>query len=85
MPTPERSLIEVRRSGRSLARRALDITDLPSDIAARIVAIETAEMVRVQAAATAKPTVVPKATQPDFTRDVSPYAIEVFETEQEED
>ncbi|MEZ4437910.1 MAG: hypothetical protein R3B72_02400 [Polyangiaceae bacterium] len=48
-PTPRRALIEVRRGSRSVARRGLAIADFPADVAARVVTIATAEMVRVQA------------------------------------
>ncbi|HHH28337.1 MAG TPA: hypothetical protein ENK57_08335 [Polyangiaceae bacterium] len=49
--TPNRrtALIEVRRGSRSVARRKLAISDFPADIAARVVSIASAEMVRVQA------------------------------------
>ena len=49
--TPNRrtALIEVRRASRSVARRKLAISDFPADIAARVVSIASAEMVRVQA------------------------------------
>ena len=49
VPYPRRALIEVRRNGRSLARRALAIADFSPGVAARVVSIATAEMVRVQA------------------------------------
>jgi hypothetical protein len=48
-PTPRRAFIEVRRGSRSVAQRALAIADFPADVAARVVTIATAEMVRVQA------------------------------------
>jgi hypothetical protein len=51
-PSARRAVIEVRRIDRSLARRALRIADFPADVAARLVAIATSEMVRVQARAT---------------------------------
>ena len=49
VPSRRRAIIEVRRNGRPLARRILAIAGFPPDVAARVVAIETAEMVRVQA------------------------------------
>ena len=58
VPTPRRVLIEVRRTGRPLARRALNIGALPGDVAAGFVAIAASEMVRVQA------TAVPRKPKP---------------------
>lgn len=49
VPNPRRAVIEVRRTDRSLARRSLRIEDHPADLAARLVAIATSEMVQVQA------------------------------------
>ena len=49
VPNPRRALIEVRRTGKALARRALAIGGFSGDVAARVVAIEAAEMARVQA------------------------------------
>lgn len=58
-PNARRAIIEVRRNGRPLARRTLAIASFPSDVAARVVAIEASEMVRVQARALQKPAVIP--------------------------
>lgn len=44
----EKVVLHVRRMGRSLALRTLDIAGYPPDLAARLVAIEASEMVRVQ-------------------------------------
>jgi hypothetical protein len=49
VPHPRRAVLEVRRTNGPLARRALAIGGLSSDVAARLVAIATSEMVRVQA------------------------------------
>ncbi|MFP6683304.1 MAG: hypothetical protein VB934_01265, partial [Polyangiaceae bacterium] len=51
VPRSNRTLIEVRRTGRGLALRSLPIQALTADAAARLVAIVTSEMVRVQARA----------------------------------
>ena len=51
VPRPSRAQIEVRRIGRALARRSLNIKGLTADAGARLVAIVTSEMVRVQARA----------------------------------
>ncbi|RLB63391.1 MAG: hypothetical protein DRI90_06950 [Deltaproteobacteria bacterium] len=48
LPTERRALIEVRGGERSLARRLLVIAGFPDDVAARVVAIAVAQMVRVQ-------------------------------------
>ncbi len=48
LPTERRALIEVRGGGRSLARRTLVIAEFEGDVAARVVAIAVAQMVRVQ-------------------------------------
>jgi hypothetical protein len=48
VPEEKRALIHVRRMGRSLARRVLDIGGYSADTAARVVALETSEMIRVQ-------------------------------------
>ncbi len=55
VPEPRRAVIEVRRTGRRLARRALAIGSFPADVAARVVAIATSQMVRVQARAQPEP------------------------------
>jgi hypothetical protein len=55
VPRASRALIEVRRTGRPLAQRSLNIKALTSDAAARLVAIVTSEMVRVQARAPGPP------------------------------
>ena len=55
VPNPERALIEVRRTGRPLARRAIDIGNFRNDVAARFVAITASEMVWVQATAVVEP------------------------------
>ncbi len=49
VPSSRRVLIEVRREGRSLARRVLAISDFSPGVAARVVSIAAADMVRVQA------------------------------------
>ncbi len=51
VPRSNRALIEVRRTGRGIALRSLPIQALTADAAARLVAIVTSEMVRVQARA----------------------------------
>ncbi|MEM1029941.1 MAG: hypothetical protein AAGN82_06305 [Myxococcota bacterium] len=51
VPQPRLALIEVRGHAMALGRRTLVIADFPADVAARVVAIEASEMVRVQAAA----------------------------------
>lgn len=51
VPQPRLALIEVRGHAMELGRRTLAIADFPADVAARVVAIEASEMVRVQAAA----------------------------------
>jgi len=48
LPTERLALIEVRGGGRSLARRTLVIAEFEGDVAARVVAIAVAQMVRVQ-------------------------------------
>jgi hypothetical protein len=64
VPKPARAVIEVRRTGRPVARRALAIGELPSDAAARFVAIATAEMVRIQALANSRPKPPPPPVAP---------------------
>jgi hypothetical protein len=56
VPSSRRARIEVRRGERSVARRTLAISDFPADVAARVVAIATSEMVRVQARVQPRPT-----------------------------
>ncbi len=46
-----RVALQVRRTGRPLARRSLDVTGMPAELAAHLVAIEASEMVRVQVGA----------------------------------
>ena len=57
VPSTRRALIEVRRGERSVARRSLAISGFPADVAARVVAIATSEMVRVQARVQRRPAV----------------------------
>ena len=47
----ERIALQVRRMGRTLARRTVDISGYPSEVAARMVALEASEMIRVQVGA----------------------------------
>jgi len=54
VPQPRLALIEVRGHAMELGRRTLAIADFPADVAARVVAIEASEMVRVQAEAHAR-------------------------------
>ena len=76
VPVEGRGLIEVRRDRRPLARRALNLKNLPNDVAARIVAIEAAEMVRVQARTRPqRPAPKPNLPQPDDDA-ASDYAVE---------
>jgi len=44
----DRVNLQVRRTGRNLARHELDITGLRADLAAHVIAIEASEMIRVQ-------------------------------------
>lgn len=70
VPNPRRAIIEVRRTGRTLARRAISIADFDGNVAARVVAIAAGEMVRVQARAVRR---VPKTT-PDASAHRDPDA-----------
>ncbi|MBM4360620.1 MAG: hypothetical protein FJ096_21135 [Deltaproteobacteria bacterium] len=45
----DRITLQVRRAGRALAHRSIEVRGYPADLAAHTVALETAEMVRVQA------------------------------------
>lgn len=47
----ERVRLQVRRMGKTLARRSLDVSRYPAELAAHMVAIEASEMIRVQVAA----------------------------------
>jgi len=49
VPNARRAVIEVRRGGRSVARRTLAIATFDRSVAARVVSIAAAEMVAVQA------------------------------------
>ena len=60
LPTERRALIEVRGGGRSLARRTLVIAEFEGDVAARVVAIAVAQMVRVQWRAELRARAAPK-------------------------
>jgi hypothetical protein len=51
LPSREQALIQVRRMGRTLAHRTLDIASYPGDVAARVLALDASEMIRVQAKA----------------------------------
>lgn len=62
VPQPRLALIEVRGHAMALGRRTLAIADFPADVAARVVAIEASEMVRVQAAAHARNKAGPEPT-----------------------
>lgn len=46
--TEEHVTVQVRRTGRSLARRELDLSEGPADLSPRLVALVAAEMIRVQ-------------------------------------
>jgi hypothetical protein len=48
LPSPSKVIIEVRVGDKSVTRRELGIAGLAWDVAARIVAITTSEMVRAQ-------------------------------------
>ena len=48
LPDPTRALIQVRAGDRAVAKREISIANLTSDVAARFVAIATADMVRTQ-------------------------------------
>ena len=77
VPNSRRAIIEVRRNGRPLARRTLAIASFPADVAARVVAIEASEMVRVQARAVVRPPVAPQpATAPRAEGEGSTIAFE---------
>jgi hypothetical protein len=75
IPAAGRAVIEVRRSGWSLARRTLDISRYRPEVAARFVAIATAEMIRVQARAVRRAPVPPKKEAVPGDED-GPFAVE---------
>jgi hypothetical protein len=60
LPTDRRALIEVRGGERSLARRILVIAGFRDDVAARVVAIAVAQLVRVQFRAAQRARSTPK-------------------------
>ncbi|MBI4701917.1 MAG: hypothetical protein HY744_12330 [Deltaproteobacteria bacterium] len=49
VPSPQRAVVEVQRTDRPLSVRRLAIGSFPADIAARVVAIATSELVGLQA------------------------------------
>jgi len=51
--TGEQVALHVRRMGRTLAQRTLDVGGYPPELAARMVALEASEMIRVQVGAAA--------------------------------
>lgn len=64
VPMPRRAIIEVRRVDGSFARRALEIGDFPSDVAAEAVALAASEMVRVQERVVKTPAPAPAPEKP---------------------
>jgi hypothetical protein len=75
-PNPRRVLIEVRREGRrATARRGLAIADFSRVVAARVVSIAAAEMVRVQARIGRDATPVTNGPQ-DPVMDVAAFAFD---------
>lgn len=64
VPIEHRAVVEVRRVNGSFARRALEIGGFPSDVAAEVVTLAAADMVRVQAGESQSPTPEPKPSSP---------------------
>lgn len=64
VPMPRRAIIEVRRVDGSFARRALEIGQFPSDVAAEAVALAASEMVRVQERVVKTPAPAPTPEEP---------------------
>lgn len=64
VPIERRAVVEVRRVDGSFARRALAIGGFPSDVAADVVILATAEMVRFQASMKDEPAPAPTPKAP---------------------